>query len=193
MTPVGLAAKAIIDVVVAVDDPDDEGSYLDDLVRAGYEVRIREPGHRCLRFTGGESANVHCYAPESVEIRRYLGLRDRLRVHADERAWYEATKRELAQREWKDVNYYAEAKGPVIRAILSDHPPTASAPDHHHPWSPLNCRPAALKRPRGLPRCHLRPDGEDSNEHLFLVRLVAIPRDGVASGPRVGSSMLLLI
>jgi GrpB-like predicted nucleotidyltransferase (UPF0157 family) len=114
----GLAAKPIIDVVVAVDDPDDEGSYLDDLVRAGYDVRVREPGHRCLRFTEGEPANVHCYAPESVEIRRYLALRDRLRSHADERAWYEATKRELAQREWKDVNYYAEAKGPVIWAIL---------------------------------------------------------------------------
>ncbi len=64
-------------------------------------------------------ANVHCYAHDSVEIRRYLAVRDRLRAHADERAWYEATKRELAQREWKDVNYYAEAKGPVIRAILA--------------------------------------------------------------------------
>jgi GrpB-like predicted nucleotidyltransferase (UPF0157 family) len=114
----GLAAKPIIDVVVAVEDPDDEGSYLADLVRAGYEVRVREPGHRCLRFTEDAPANVHCYAPESIEIRRYLALRDRLRAHADERASYEATKRELAQREWKDVNYYAEAKGPVIRAIL---------------------------------------------------------------------------
>ena len=115
----GLAAKPVIDVLVAVDDPEDEVSYLDDLVRSGYEVRVREPGHRCLRFTEGEAANVHCYAHDSVEIRRYLGLRDRLRAHADERAWYEATKRELAQREWKDVNYYAEAKGPVIRAILA--------------------------------------------------------------------------
>jgi GrpB-like predicted nucleotidyltransferase (UPF0157 family) len=114
----GLAAKPIIDVVVAVDDPDDEGAYLDDLVHAGYEVRVREPEHRCLRFTEGESANVHCYAPGSVEIRRYLALRDRLRAHPEERARYEATKRELAQREWKDVNYYAEAKGPIIRAIL---------------------------------------------------------------------------
>jgi GrpB-like predicted nucleotidyltransferase (UPF0157 family) len=114
----GLAAKPIIDVVVVVDDPEDEASYLDDLVRAGYEVHVREPGHRCFRFTGAETANVHCYAPRSVEIRRYLALRDWLRAHADDRAWYEATKRDLAQREWKDVNYYAEAKGPVIRAIL---------------------------------------------------------------------------
>jgi GrpB-like predicted nucleotidyltransferase (UPF0157 family) len=90
---------AISYVVVAVDDPEDEGSYLDDLVRAGYEVRVREPGHRCLRFTDDESANVHCYAPESVEIRRYLALRDRLRARPDERAWCEATKRELAPRE----------------------------------------------------------------------------------------------
>jgi GrpB-like predicted nucleotidyltransferase (UPF0157 family) len=79
----GLAAKPIIDVVVVVDDPEDEAAYLDDLVRAGYEVHVREPGHRCLRFTGAETANVHCYPPRSVEIRRYLALRDWLRAHAD--------------------------------------------------------------------------------------------------------------
>ena len=42
-----------------------------------------------------------------------------MRAHADERAWYEVTKRELTQREWKDVNYHAEAKGPVIRQSWS--------------------------------------------------------------------------
>ncbi len=87
-------------------------------MNAGYGVRVREPGHRCLRFTEGEPANVHCYAPR---VRRDTPLPGAARpsaCHADERAWYEATKRELAQREWKDVNHYAEAKGPVIRAIL---------------------------------------------------------------------------
>src|SRR5438270_202501 len=42
----GLPAKPIVDVLVTVEDPDDEGAYLPALVAAGYELRVREPGHR---------------------------------------------------------------------------------------------------------------------------------------------------
>src|SRR5262245_33053008 len=48
----GLAAKAIIDIVVAVGDSSDEGAYLPALVAAGYVLRVREPDwheHRMLR------------------------------------------------------------------------------------------------------------------------------------------------
>ena len=45
----GLAAKPIVDIVVGIDDPDDEPSYLPDLEAVGYDVRVRQPGHRCLR------------------------------------------------------------------------------------------------------------------------------------------------
>src|SRR5919206_4609819 len=45
----GLAAKPVVDVVVGIDDPDDEPAYLPDLEAIGYQVRVREPGHRCLR------------------------------------------------------------------------------------------------------------------------------------------------
>jgi GrpB-like predicted nucleotidyltransferase (UPF0157 family) len=46
-------------------------------------------------------------------------FRDRLRSNPDDRERYERVKRELAQREWRDINYYAEAKGPTIREILT--------------------------------------------------------------------------
>lgn len=116
----GLAAKPIIDIVVGIDDPDDEQAYLPDLEAAGYDLRVREPEHRCLR-TGDpdEPVNLHCYPPNHAEVRRYLAFRDRLRVSEADRDLYAATKRDLAQREWRDINYYAEAKRPVIDEILA--------------------------------------------------------------------------
>ena len=39
------------------------------------------------------------------------------RESPEDRAAYEALKRELATSEWPDMNHYAEAKGPLIRAI----------------------------------------------------------------------------
>ncbi|MEQ3553033.1 GrpB family protein [Pseudonocardia nematodicida] len=112
----GLAAKPVIDIVVGIDDPDDEPAYLADLEAIGYELRVREPGHRCLRT--GEPVNLHCYPPGGDEVRRYLIFRDRLRADEADRRLYESTKRGLAGREWPDMNYYAEAKGPVVREIL---------------------------------------------------------------------------
>lgn len=116
----GLAAKPIIDIVVGIDDPDDEQAYLPALEAAGYELRVREPEHRCLRAgEPDDPVNLHCYPPEHAETRKYLVFRDRLRSHDDDRLRYEQTKRGLAGREWPDVNYYADAKGPVIREILA--------------------------------------------------------------------------
>jgi GrpB-like predicted nucleotidyltransferase (UPF0157 family) len=116
----GLAAKPIVDIVMGIDDPDDEPAFLPDLEAAGYELRVREPGHRCLRIgEPDEQVNLHCYPPEDAEVRKYLIFRERLRANDADRDLYERTKRKLAEREWPDVNYYAEAKWPVIREILA--------------------------------------------------------------------------
>ncbi|PRX47577.1 GrpB-like predicted nucleotidyltransferase (UPF0157 family) [Prauserella shujinwangii] len=116
----GLVAKPIVDIVVGIDDPDDEPAYLPDLEAAGYELRVREPEHRALRAGDpDEPVNLHCYPPDHVEVRRYLAFRDRLRTSETDRELYAATKRELAEREWRDINYYAEAKRPVIDEILA--------------------------------------------------------------------------
>jgi GrpB-like predicted nucleotidyltransferase (UPF0157 family) len=116
----GLAAKPIVDIVVGIDDPDDEQAYLPDLEAIGYDLRVRDRQHRCLRIGDpDEPVNLHCYPPGHAETRKYLVFRDRLRASAEDRARYEAVKRGLAQREWPDINYYAAAKGPVIREILA--------------------------------------------------------------------------
>ena len=48
-----------------------------------------------------------------------LTFRDWLRANDADRALYERTKRELAQRDWTYVQHYADAKTEVVEAILA--------------------------------------------------------------------------
>lgn len=114
----GLAAKPIIDIVVAVDDITAEEDYLDALLASGYELRVREPGHRLVR-TPSRDVHVHIYERGASAIDEYLLLRDHLRSDADDRALYEHTKRTLMTRQWNDMNDYSDAKTEVIAAIKS--------------------------------------------------------------------------
>jgi GrpB-like predicted nucleotidyltransferase (UPF0157 family) len=112
----GLAAKPIIDIVVTVDDITAEEDYLVALLGAGYELRVREPGHRLVR-TPARDVHVHVYERDDPAVESYLLLRDRLRSDADDRALYESTKRTLLGKPWADMNEYADAKTDVIEAI----------------------------------------------------------------------------
>lgn len=112
----GLAAKPIIDIVVAVVDITAEEDYLDPLLAAGYELRVREPGHRLVR-TPARDVHVHVYERDDPAVSEYLLLRDHLRTDAADRALYESTKRALLARRWDDMNAYADAKTDVILAI----------------------------------------------------------------------------
>ena len=117
----GLAAKPIIDMVLAVADSADEAAYVPQLESAGYVLRIREPDwHEHRLFKGPETnINLHTFSDGSSEINRMLAFRDRLRTHDDERDLYLATKRELAARHWTYVQDYADAKGEVVEGIIA--------------------------------------------------------------------------
>jgi GrpB-like predicted nucleotidyltransferase (UPF0157 family) len=114
----GLAAKPIIDIDLSVRDPDDEPSYLPALERAGYRLRVRQPGHRMVR-TAALDVHVHICGEGSEWERRHLLFRDRLRLDPADREAYAALKRALAEREWADMNAYAEAKGALIAEITA--------------------------------------------------------------------------
>ena len=114
----GLAAKPIVDIQVCVDDPDNEDVYRHALEAVGYELRVREPGHRMFRTPEGD-VQVHIWVAGGNDELRHLQFRDWLRSHPEDRDLYEQTKRGLADREWRDVNFYARAKGPTIEAILA--------------------------------------------------------------------------
>ena len=68
--------------------------------------------------TPERDAHLHVYEPRAPAVQDYLDLRDWLRQSPSDRALYEATKRELAQREWSDMNDYADAKTDVVHAVL---------------------------------------------------------------------------
>jgi len=114
----GLAAKPIIDIVVAVDDITAEKDYLDALLSIGYVLRVREPEHRLVR-TPERDVHVHIYERGTPAVSEYLRLRDRLRTDPADRDLYENTKRELMSQSWSDMNEYAAAKTEVIAAIKS--------------------------------------------------------------------------
>lgn len=116
----GLAAKPIVDIVLAVADSADETNYVDDLESSGYVLRIREPDwheHRLLKGPDTD-VNVHVFTSGSAEIDRMLAFRHHLREDSDDRARYEAVKRQLAARRWRYVQQYADAKSEIVAEIL---------------------------------------------------------------------------
>ena len=117
----GLAAKPLIDVSLVVDDTTDEEAYVPQLEAVGYVLRVREPDwfeHRLLRGQD-PPVQVHVFPPGCEEVQRMLVFRDRLRTNAEDRELYERTKRELAAKEWKFVQNYADAKTAVVHEILA--------------------------------------------------------------------------
>ena len=117
----GLAAKPIIDITLAVPDSADEKSYVPALEAAGYVLRIREPDWYEHRVFKGPDTNVnlHVFSEGCPEIDRMVGFRDWIRANRADRELYERTKRELAAKDWKYVQNYADAKTAVVEEIIA--------------------------------------------------------------------------
>jgi GrpB-like predicted nucleotidyltransferase (UPF0157 family) len=117
----GLAAKPIIDMILAVADSADESAYVPAMESAGYVLRIREPEwhqHRLFR-SHDTDINLHVYSFGCPEIDKMLMFRDWLRSNDADRELYERTKRELAKQTWKYVQNYADAKTSVVEEIIA--------------------------------------------------------------------------
>jgi GrpB-like predicted nucleotidyltransferase (UPF0157 family) len=126
----GLAAKPVIDVVLAVADPVDEAAYVPALEGIGYVLHHREPHwhqHRLLKKGMPHWAadrppmvrvNLHVFPAGCEEVRRMLAFRDWLRVDLGDRKLYEDTKRSLAAKPWASVQDYADAKSEVVTDIM---------------------------------------------------------------------------
>ncbi len=117
----GLSAKPIIDMVLEVPDSADEPAYVPDLEAAGYVLRIREPEwfeHRV--FKGPEvNVNLHVFSDGCTETTRMVLFRDHLRGDDTDRDLYQRTKLALAERTWKYVQDYADAKSDVVAEIMA--------------------------------------------------------------------------
>ena len=116
----GLCAKPIIDMLLVVADSAVESSYAPALEAAGFTLRIREPEwfeHRL--FKGPDiNINLHVFSVGTSEVERMLRFRDWLRVCDTDRDNYARVKRSLAQRVWRHVQNYADAKTSLIHEIM---------------------------------------------------------------------------
>ena len=116
-----LAAKPIIDLLLVLADSAAEDAYAPALEAAGYVLRIREPNwYQHRMFKGPDTdINLHVFSSGCPEIDRMLLFRDWLRSNAADRDLYARTKLALAQKEWKHVQNFADAKVVVIEEIIA--------------------------------------------------------------------------
>jgi GrpB-like predicted nucleotidyltransferase (UPF0157 family) len=116
----GLPAKPIIDILLVVGSSRDEASYVPQLEASGYVLRIREPGwHEHRLFKGPDTnINLHVFTRDDDEIERMLIFRDRLRKNSEDRELYLKAKRELAGKNWRYVQNYADAKSAIVEEII---------------------------------------------------------------------------
>jgi GrpB-like predicted nucleotidyltransferase (UPF0157 family) len=117
----GLPAKPVIDMVLEVADSADEDAYVPALEAGGYRLSIREPDWYEHRLFKGPDTNVnlHVFSVGCEEVGVMLRFRDHLRANAEDRELYASAKRELAARDWKYAQQYADAKTEVVREILA--------------------------------------------------------------------------
>jgi GrpB-like predicted nucleotidyltransferase (UPF0157 family) len=127
----GLPAKPVIDIVLAVQDPTDESSYVPPLEAVGYTFHHREAEwhqHRLLKRgtphlpydqpRDEPRVNLHVFPEGCDEVRRMLAFRDWLVRDETDRRLYARTKRELSCRPWETVQDYADAKTQVVAEIM---------------------------------------------------------------------------
>src|SRR6266566_7671051 len=117
----GLPAKPVIDILLVVESSTDEKSYLPALEAAGYVLGIREPEwHEHRMFKGPDTnINLHVFGKVDEEIERMLMFRDWLSENLADRDFYLRTKRELAEKDWKFVQNYADAKSKVVESMIA--------------------------------------------------------------------------
>ena len=117
----GLAAKPIIDMLLAVPDSADEPAYVPALEDAGYVLSIREPDwfeHRLFKDPD-TSINLHVFSVGAAEIERMLLFRDWLRADEADRDAYLRVKRDLAKRTWRHVQHYADSKTAIVQQVMA--------------------------------------------------------------------------
>ncbi len=120
----GLAAKPVIDIMIAVNSLDDASAFLPLLAPLGYAYIQHHEAvfperrylHRIVR--GRHTHHLHIVEPASDFFRVQLLFRDYLRSHPDAVAQYADLKYQLAEIYRYDRESYTNAKSWFIQHIL---------------------------------------------------------------------------
>ena len=122
----GLAAKPIVDILVAVNQLSDAENCIRPLETVGYEYRPEHEGQIPERrfFNKGKPPAEQHYHLHMVELTsafwtRHLLFRDYLRRHPDVAQEYQNLKRQLAAEYTTNREGYTEAKTSFIESIVA--------------------------------------------------------------------------
>jgi GrpB-like predicted nucleotidyltransferase (UPF0157 family) len=119
----GLAAKPIVDIMVGLKDFSLADGLVPKVEALGYEyVRKFEEVMPFRRFFKKERDGVRTHQIHMVAVgcefwERLLLFRDFLRRNPEVAAKYASLKKELAGREWGDVDEYADAKTEFVKEV----------------------------------------------------------------------------
>jgi GrpB-like predicted nucleotidyltransferase (UPF0157 family) len=117
----GLAAKPIVDILLALATLVPRSDYVGPLRDLGYR-HVLDPWTDEHEFfsldrDGDRSVNLHVVLAGSSWDERHVAFRDHLRRNPGDAARYAELKRELAARHPRDVHTYTREKGEFIRRI----------------------------------------------------------------------------
>lgn len=119
---IGLAAKPVLDIAVAVNHLDDTAYMIEPLKKLQYEfVEHNDFPHRRFFRKGQWRAgthHLHVYQMNSESWHEQLLFRDYLRKHSNVRKEYERIKRALANKYRFNRVAYTEAKAPFIQHVV---------------------------------------------------------------------------
>jgi GrpB-like predicted nucleotidyltransferase (UPF0157 family) len=119
----GLAAKPIIDLMIGLEDFSIADQVVPKIEASGYEyIQKYEAVMPFRRFFIKEQSGIRTHQIHMVGMggefwERLILFRDYLRRNPGVAEQYASLKRGLAEREWEDVNEYADAKTEFIRGI----------------------------------------------------------------------------
>jgi len=119
----GLAAKPVIDIMIGLPDFSVADKFVPRIEALGYEyINKYEDEMPFRRFFVKNLNGIRTHQIHMVEIGsefwgRHLLFRDYLRQNPEVVNEYAALKKQLAEREWVDVNEYADAKSEFIKRI----------------------------------------------------------------------------
>ena len=121
----GLAAKPVVDIAIAINRLDDAGPIIKELEQVDYEY-VPEfeavlPNRRFLWKGTPEVHTVHIHMTEPGDLlwRNPIAFRDYLRSHPDEASQYADLKRRLATECGTDLAAYVAGKTEFVEAILA--------------------------------------------------------------------------
>jgi GrpB-like predicted nucleotidyltransferase (UPF0157 family) len=116
----GLAAKPILDLLGGYPRGANVSSYIDALIRAGYQHRGEQgiPGREFFRRGDPRSHHFHLAEEGGTFWREHLAFRDALRAQPELRDAYGALKLQLARKYPYHREAYIEGKTEFVRTVV---------------------------------------------------------------------------